>query len=445
MRLFRNKRPPSKVAADSPRIVIIGNGITGVTAALRIRERQPSWHITLISGESLDFYSRPALMYIFMGHMRFADTKPHDDRLWMKKELNRIQSWVLEFDSKAKTVSLDDGRNIKYDKLLFATGSKPNKFGWPGQDLGRVQGLYSLQDLASLEDNMASINSAVIVGGGLIGVELAEMLHSRGAKVRILARESEYWNNVLPKEEAKMVGRVIREHGIQLDLSTELDSIEGDDQNQACAVTSKTGERIECQFVGLTAGVSPNIDLLRATEVETKRGILVDKSFHTTVQDIYAAGDCAEIIRKGDERNTIEQLWYTGKMQGEAVGDVMSGTHRTYDRGVWFNSAKFFDLEYQTYGRVPSALETPREELKQFWWSDDNRKGLRVVTDRENRILGMNAMGLRHRHRVWEKWILEGRELEFALANLSQAEFDPEFCDRVIPKFEEGLKSEVPQ
>jgi NAD(P)H-nitrite reductase large subunit len=432
MRLFRSKPPPSKVDADAQRVVVIGNGIAGMSAALRIRERQATWQITVISGESLAFYSRPALMYIFMGHMRFQDTKPYPDEFWTKKEIKRIQAWVLELDPEDKTVVLDDGQVIRYDKLLLATGSKPNKFGWPGQDLEGVQGLYSLQDLARLESNVAAIKVAVIVGGGLIGVELAEMLHSRKIETRIIARESEYWNNVLPDEEAKMVGRVIREHGVSLDLSEELESIQGTENDRVCGITLKSGRVVECQFVGLTAGVRPNIELLRASEVETNRGILVDQSFHTTVKDIYAAGDCAEFIDK--DKNIVEQLWYTGKMQGEAVGDVISGRHRIYDRGVWFNSAKFFDLEYQTYGRVPSAQEdAPR--LKHYLWTDHDRRGLRLVTNDDGCVVGMNAMGLRHRHRVWEKWIHEGRDLQFVLDHFSEAEFDSEFTKRVKPQF----------
>ena len=437
---FKAKQKPSRIDPDAPRVVIIGNGITGISAAIQIRKNQPTWQISIVSGESAYFYSRPALMYIFMGHMRFEDTKPYDDRFWETNEINRIQAWAISLNSQRQTVGLDTGQDLPYDKLLIATGSKPNYFGWPGQDLKQVQGLYTLQDLTKLESSMSRINTAVVVGGGLIGIELAEMLVSRGRKVSILARENEYWDNVLPTEEAKMVGRVIREHHVDLRLNTELAQIEGDENQNVTGVELKNGERIECEFVGLTAGVSPNIDLLRVSEVETERGVLVNKSFHTTVRNIFAAGDCAEIIVPNVERNTIEQLWYTGKMQGEVVGDIMSGTHRSYERGVWYNSAKFFDLEYHTYGQVPSAQSKHGDELQQYWWSDEHRRGLRLVFDSKNKIVGMNALGIRHHHKTWERWITEERDQEYVFSNLHRAEFDPEFYEQVSARMVESFK-----
>ena len=121
---------------------------------------------------------------------------------------------------------------VAFDKLLIATGSKSNKFGWPGQDLKGVQGLYSLMDLRLLYENVKGARSAVIVGGGLIGIEFAEMLHSRNIHVTFLVREQSYWTNVLPMEESRMINRVITEQGIDLKLTTELKEIVGDDSEE---------------------------------------------------------------------------------------------------------------------------------------------------------------------------------------------------------------------
>ena len=160
-------------------IAIIGNGATGVAAAKRIRQLQPDWKITLISGESDYHYSRPALMYIFMGHMSFKDTKPYQDHFWKINNIDLLRAWVTEIDHKNKELTLHQKGQLTYDKLLIATGSKSNKFGWPGQDLKGVQGLWDLMDLRSLYENVKNAKRAVIVGGGLIGIELAEMIHSR--------------------------------------------------------------------------------------------------------------------------------------------------------------------------------------------------------------------------------------------------------------------------
>ena len=133
-------------------VAIIGNGITGITTARRLRELQPDWRISVISGESDHHYSRPALMYIYMGHMRYKDTKPYEDHQWERERIDLVRNWVTNIDFDQSTLELHHGQSMSYDKLMIATGSKSNKFGWPGQDLDGVQGLWDLMDLRRLYD-----------------------------------------------------------------------------------------------------------------------------------------------------------------------------------------------------------------------------------------------------------------------------------------------------
>ncbi len=411
-------------------VVIIGNGVAGITTARELRKREPGWRITVVSGESDHHFSRPALMYVFMGHMRFEHTKPYEDWFWAQNRIDLVRAWVKRIDVGRKCLELDRGGPIAWDKLVIATGSKHNLFGWPGQELAGVQGMVTLQDLELLEENVRGVKRAVIVGGGLIGVELAEMLHTRGIPVTFLVREKLYWNRILPDEESAMVGRVIRAEGIDLRLSTELKSIEGDARGRACAVITKggdrDGERIECQLVGLTAGVTPNLSALAGSDIPVDRGVLVDASLKTSIPDVYAAGDCAEIVARPGGKGQLEQLWYTGRMQGEALARILCGENVRHDRGIWFNSAKFFDLEYQTYGFVNMDVEGERSL---YWESDDGLRALRVVyTDAG--VIGMNCLGIRHRHKVWERWIAEKRSVKHVLEHLGQANFDPEFARR---------------
>ena len=131
-------------------IVIIGNGIAGVTAARHIRKLSDK-KITIVSGENPYFFSRTALMYVYMGHLKFQHTQPYEDWFWKKNKLNLKQGFVTSIDTDKKNLIFDDASTLKYDKLILATGSKPNKFGWPGQDLEGVMGMYHKQDLERLE------------------------------------------------------------------------------------------------------------------------------------------------------------------------------------------------------------------------------------------------------------------------------------------------------
>ena len=137
-------------------IVIIGNGITGITAARTIRKHSDH-EITVVSGETDYFFSRTALMYIYMGHMQFKDTQPYEPWFWTKNRINLKRGWVKTIDTQNKQLLFSNDDRMPYDKLLIASGAKPNKFGWPGQDLIGVQGLYSYQDLEELEKCLRQI------------------------------------------------------------------------------------------------------------------------------------------------------------------------------------------------------------------------------------------------------------------------------------------------
>lgn len=421
------------------RVAILGNGITGVSAALRLRELQPDWKITMISGESTYHYSRPALMYIYMGHMRYAETKPYEDSFWGEERIELKRGWVARIDTEAQRLSFVDGDELEYDRLLVATGAVSNRFGWKGQDLEGVLGFYSLMDLKKLYDLSEGAERGVIVGGGLIGLELAEMLHSRGIEVTLLVRESSYWNNVLPDEESAMVNAEIQGSGMDLRLSHELEEIVDDGTGRATGVLTAGGERIDCQIVGLTAGVSPNKAIAEASGIPCGRGVLVDWSLKSQVPGVWAAGDCAELVNEGDERNTIQQVWYTGKAQGRVAAESIADMDVTYDPGIWFNSAKFLDLEYQTYGQV--GFHLPGEQ--HVVWQDTAARKLFRIVHVAGRLVGINALGMRWRHRVAETWLREDRDVDYVLEHLDEAGFDPEFYPRLEGEIRRALTEQL--
>ncbi|MDY7096069.1 MAG: NAD(P)/FAD-dependent oxidoreductase [Acidobacteriota bacterium] len=282
------------MTTSSGQVLVIGNGVAGITAARHIRKTSDR-PITVISAESDHFFSRTALMYIYMGHMTYENTKPYQDWFWEKNRIDLLRAYVDQVDPENRTIRLAGGRQLEYETLIIASGSKSNQFGWPGQSLHGVQGLYSLQDLELMEKHSAGLRRAVVVGGGLIGVEMAEMFHSRGIPVTFLVREKSWMEHAFPAEESQMINRQIRKNGIDLRLETELDRILGDDQGRARAVVTKDGEEIDCQFVGLTVGVSPNIAFLEGSGIECDRGVLVDEHLRTSAPGVFAAGDCAQL------------------------------------------------------------------------------------------------------------------------------------------------------
>ena len=418
-------------------IVIIGNGIAGITAARHIRKKS-AHDITVISAETDYFYARTALMYIYMGHLHYEDTKPYEDWFWDKNRINLLRDYVEQVDTDQKTLHLQQNRPISYDKLILATGSRSNFINWPGLNSKGVQGLYNIQDLENMEAFTQDAERGVIVGGGLIGIEMAEMLHTRGIPVTMLVRENSFWDHMLPPEESEMVNREIKEHHIDLRLSTEMQEIKADANSRVKSVITKDGKEISCQFLGITIGVHPNLECLKDTSIKTGKGIQVNNYLETNIPDVLAGGDCAELVEPKPGRRPIEPIWYTGKMMGEVLANnAVSDNNVEYDPGIWYNSAKFFTIEYQVYGSIKPKL--PENEETIYWEHPIGKKSIRINYDRTTRaVVGFNLMGIRYRHRVCEEWIQQGTSIEEVLAELPKANFDPE----LNPQYEQFVVGE---
>jgi NAD(P)H-nitrite reductase large subunit len=424
-------------------IVIIGNGISGVTAARHIRKNSDK-KITIVSEESTYFFARTALMYVYMGHLKFEHTQPYENWFWRKNNIQLKQGFVNAIHTDKKQLEFANGETLSFDKLIIATGSKPNKFGWPGQDLEGVMGMYHKQDLEKLEkyapDNTVC-NRAVIIGGGLIGIELAEMLRSRKIPVTFLVREDSFWNGVLPAQESAMINQHIKEHHIDLRLSTNLKEIKSDVNGRVKSIIiEETGEEITCNIVGLTAGVTPNIDFLKESGIALGKGVKVNRFLETNIKDIYAIGDCAEQHEAIGQRRNIEAVWYTGRMMGETLAQTICGNKIEYKPGHWFNSAKFLDIEYQTYGWVFSEKAKQENEAYFQWKHPKDKKCITISFDKKTRqFLGINTFGIRMRHEIFDSWLNEKKSILHVLEYLADANFDPEFYKlhelKIVAKF----------
>ncbi len=287
-----------------------------------------------------------------------------------------------------------------------------------------VSGLYHKKDLEFIESISPKINKAVIVGAGLIGVELAEMLHYRNINVSFLVRESGFWNNILQKEESEIINKEIRKQGIDLRLNTELKEIVGSESVEA--IITSNDERIDAQFVGLTAGVSPNIDFLVDSGISLAKGVCVNKYLETNISGIYAIGDCAEITDPVPGHKSIEAAWYTGRMMGETLALTLSGIKTAYKPGPWFNSAKFFSIEYQVYGKISTS---EKEDEKHIYKEDKSgKRALRIAYNpKDNQFLGIQSLGIRLRHNIFDTLLRNNAKLDELLKVIKTANFDPEF------------------
>jgi NAD(P)H-nitrite reductase large subunit len=423
-------------------LVIIGNGMAGVGCALEVRRRS-SCTITVISEESPYFFSRPALMYLYMKQISQSDALPYGKDIWKKNNIELVHDRVESIDFEKKQVKLTTHTPITYDKVLLATGSKAAKLNCPGEELRGVHSFYSIQDLAQLEIDSSRASRAVVVGGGLIGVELAEMFRSRGMEVDWLIREKRLMEHVLPVEESHVLSSHVGQKGVQIYTNEVVTRFEDDSTGTLGAVRTVSGTKLEARMAGIAIGVQPNVAFLRNTGVELNRGILVDTHFQTNIPDVFAAGDCAELRQVPKGYRAIEATWYSAKMQGICAALNICGSATPYSPPVWYNSAKFFEMEYQVYGNCP-AESTKDTNISSCLWSNKQKKRLlRIYFDSSSEaVVGISGLGIRLRQTVISDWIQHRRTYSDVIRHIQQAFFDPEFFDLMYyPAYERHPQS----
>ncbi len=424
-------------ANPAPHYVIIGNSIAGIEAAIAIRNRDRDARITVISGEHPHPYARVSLMYIFCGQLSLKDTQFYPEDLYDRMRFERIFERVTGVDVAGRRLALEGGRTVEYDKLLLAVGSVGRRLPWPGAyeaDPAFLHHFVTLGDLRRLDAAAKPGMSVAVIGGGLIGVEAAEVLHLRGLKTHFLIREPFYFPVALDAAEANVVAEHIRHHGVDARTNAPVNGF----RREGAKVVLE-GPDLTVDLVVGAIGVEPATAFLRGSGValnDQTGGVEVgDNLESTSAPGIFAAGDCAQVTWIDGSRRP-EQLWYTARDQGRTAALAMLGDDVKYRRGTWYNSAKFFDVEYTTAGFIPYAAPkagrapapTRAEDGWQTWYQ---RVPGSAVTQRivvkDGSVKGFNALGTRWDHNVWMRWIHERRPLAWVLAHMNDARFDEEF------------------
>ncbi|MEM7433982.1 MAG: NAD(P)/FAD-dependent oxidoreductase [Myxococcota bacterium] len=462
------------------RIVIIGNGVAGMEAALTVRKRQPDWPITVISEESDHFFSRTALMWVFSGQMSHKDIEPLERDAYDRLKLTRVRARATRVDVEAKEVRLAGGlRPVPYDRLLIACGSRPRPGPWPGSDMAGVGHFVTLQDLAwyerevhggaghggeppnpdahlraTTEDSpyrfreVAAVRRGrpaqrpAVIGGGLIGIEAIEVAVAAGLRPHFFIREEWFWPIALEPREATWIADRMREHGVEVHLEHDVQSIDGGTDGAVTSVTTNHGTH-DADCVVISIGVVPNTEWLAGSDIEVdpRGGIPVDERLATSASDVFSAGDCAS-VRWFDQSLRPEQLWYTSRDQGRVAGLGLLGDTARYTRGIWYNSAKLMDIEYTTVGLVNWNVE--REQNWYYEETGDVRSTTRIVVQGD-RVVGFNLLGRRWDHTVLIRWLEERRPLSWVLEHLNEARFDTEFVPRLqVPLGATALEGPAP-
>jgi NAD(P)H-nitrite reductase large subunit len=335
--------------------VIIGGSAGGIGAVEAIREVDPVGTLTVISEEKVPQYSRPMISEYVSREATLDSMKYRGDQFWKNNNVQALTGrTATKIDFKKKQVELDGGDRIGYEKLLIATGGKPFV---PRMEGGEKDGVFTFTELSSAEGIEAKLGhskSAVVIGGGLIGVSASEALVKRGITVTLVELKDSILNLILDKTASDMAEKVLTEAGVTVITDQTVQRILGKKGNEASVggVVMTDGKEIPCDLVVVAIGVIPRTELVKETPMKVNRGIVVDRFMRTNIPDVYACGDVAEAHDFLIDGNRLLPLWPLAHMGGRVAGYNMAGKKVEYEGGTVMSSLKYFDLPIIAVGNV---------------------------------------------------------------------------------------------
>jgi nitrite reductase (NADH) large subunit len=340
--------------------VIIGSGAAGMAAAQGIRSLNAADPIFVVSHESHRFYSKPGLAYWLMGQIPEKQLYPKLQASDEEMGVTRLIGEVVKINPDLQSITLAGGKQIQYRKLLLVTGAQAIRPKLEGIEFEGVVTLDTLDDARRILKLARRAKRAVVVGGGITALELAEGLCARGIETHYLLRKDRYWGNVLDEHESRLVEARLRDEGIRIHYQSQIDRIVGK-KNRVAGVALSSGENIKCNMVGVAIGIMPRTRLAREAGIAIDRGIIVDESFKTSVDGIYAAGDVAQVWDPETQSYVLDSLWWVAREQGRLAGRNMVGAHEAYQRRLPFNVTRIGGITTTLIGRLGQS--EPDEDL----------------------------------------------------------------------------------
>jgi nitrite reductase (NADH) large subunit len=341
--------------------VIVGASVAGTAAAAAIREQDRDGRILLLGEEEFGLYSRIRLPEYLAGRLERERLVIRKGDWYAGLSIDlRTGTRVESVDLAGGRVSLSGGETIGYDRLLLATGARCFVPPFAGRDLPGVLTVRTVKDVDRLR-----AREAVVIGGGLLGLEMASALARLGLTVGVVELLPWLLPRQLDRQGGELLQRILERSGLRFHLGARVDAIAGDDQVRA--VRLESGEEIPAEVVLVSAGIEPRVELARAAGIRAEKGMVIGDRAETSAEGVFAAGDCAE------HRGRIYGIWPAAEAQGRVAGMVMAGGDAVYKgtlpahtlkvSGVNVFSAGEFDVKDESRCKREAGAETYRKEV----------------------------------------------------------------------------------
>jgi len=368
--------------------VIIGNSAAGVGAVEGIRQIDKKGDITIITNEPHHTYSRPLISYFLIGKVSEEGMMYRGGNFYADNECTLLSNvTVTQIDAAAKKLSLSNGKQTPFDKLLVATGSMP--FVPPFEGLNTVKDqctFMSLDDAKKLDSMLEKNKRVLIIGAGLIGLKCAEGIHQRVKHITVVDIAQRILPSILDEDGAKMVQSHLESKGVEFKLAASVKKFEN---NKA---VFENGETVDFDILVLAVGVRPNTALLNGI-AKIERGIVINEKSETSAQNIYAAGDCTQTNDVSSGQSKIMALLPNAYMQGECAGINMAGGNAVsdgtscadggarFDKAIPMNAIGFFGLHIITAGNYTGDIyaQTAKDNYKRLFYGDNKLNGYILI------------------------------------------------------------------
>ena len=369
------------------RYLIIGNSAGGIGAAEAIREVDGDGDVIIISDEVYPVYSRPLISKYLSGERDVNGMLFRPSDFYERNDINLISGKkVSDIGLADKTAGCESGERIEWQKLLIATGGAPIVPPLDGLDKKGVFNFITLDDAKAIDEYLGNATSAVVIGGGLIGISAAEALTKRGIAVTGVEMKDRILNTILDEQASAIAAEAVEKAGVRIIADHVVAEMRG--KELVTGVTLDNGESIPCSLVVVAIGVLPRVDLAKGTDIKINRGIVVDRRMATSHADVYACGDVSEAYDFVCGDNRLTPIWPNAYVGGRIAGFNMAGVKTEYPGGTAMNALNYFGIDMVSAGIVIPLDDNGYESLSVQ--QDGLYKKLLIKSDV---IIGMICIG----------------------------------------------------
>jgi nitrite reductase (NADH) large subunit len=372
------------------KILIIGNSAAGTAAIEGIRAHDTKSSILQLTDEMHPLYSRCLISYYLAGKIdrTILSFREPDFHRRMCVEL-KSGTYVTEVDPAAQRVRCSDGGTYPFDRLLIATGSSAKM---PDNIPGDLKGVFVLRTIADAElikQRVLLAKSAVILGGGLVGMRAADALSQCGLKVKVIIGSNRILSRMIDFDAAQIIRNKLEKNSIEVMTRTDVAEVM-QKGGEVIGVKTDQGQSLDCEILIIAKSVRANTDLIAQTDIKTRWGIETDSFMQTSHENIFAAGDVAETFDLAAEEHTVNALWTCAVQQGRVAGENIVGKGKQYAGSVAMNSLNFWNIPLISFGITTPKDASCYETICQNW---PERNIYKKVVIGDNRIKGLILVG----------------------------------------------------